>query len=439
MNFKQFLSIFVSISIVLTQTVSASGIQIDNSVSIKPTLSKAPNNIPIINIVKPNSSGLSHNKFKNYNVNKQGLILNNSNKAVNTQLSGFIPLNANLQGSHARVILNEVTGTSKTLLQGFTEVAGQSADVIVANPNGISVNGGGFINTPKATLTTGNPLINSGLLKGFDVSKGDIWIEGDGFNANNINSVALFSKALHVNAKFYANKVDIVLGENIINTNGTITSKDSLGSGIALDSSLLGGIYANTITLVSNDKGVGVNLPPEVFAQNSLNINVNGDITLQKTEVTNSLYVRTNQGNIINNKKMFAKNINLISANDIFNTNSISTTDTLLVNAKNIYNQGSFSSIEDMIITSNELHNKGTLFSAKDMKLYVSNLLYNYENANILAINNLHVSKNSSNEKTKKIINNKANIETIDGDITFYAQEFVNTTDTLMNKCKCNK
>ena len=436
MNFKQFLSIFVSISIVLTQTVSASGIQIDNSVSIKPTLSKAPNNIPIINIVKPNSSGLSHNKFKNYNVNKQGLILNNSNKAVNTQLSGFIPLNANLQGSHARVILNEVTGTSKTLLQGFTEVAGQSADVIVANPNGISVNGGGFINTPKATLTTGNPLINSGLLKGFDVSKGDIWIEGDGFNANNINSVALFSKALHVNAKFYANKVDIVLGENIINTNGTITSKDSLGSGIALDSSLLGGIYANTITLVSNDKGVGVNLPPEVFAQNSLNINVNGDITLQKTEVTNSLYVRTNQGNIINNKKMFAKNINLISANDIFNTNSISTTDTLLVNAKNIYNQGSFSSIEDMIITSNELHNKGTLFSAKDMKLYVSNLLYNYENANILAINNLHVSKNSSNEKTKKIINNKANIETIDGDITFYAQEFVNTTDKMNKKIK---
>ena len=436
MNFKQVLSILVSISIVFTQTVSAAGIQIDNSASKKPTLSKALNNIPIINIVKPNSSGLSHNKFKNYNVNKQGLILNNSNKAVNTQLSGFIPFNANLQGSHAKVILNEVTGTSRTLLQGFTEVAGVSADVIVANPNGISVNGGGFINTPKATLTTGNPLINSGLLKGFDVSKGDIWIEGDGFNANNINSVALFSKALHVNAKFYANKVDIVLGENIINTNGTITSKDSLGSGIALDSSLLGGIYANTITLVSNDKGVGVNLPPEVFAQNSLNINVNGDITLQKTEVTNSLYVRTNQGNIINNKKMFAKNINLISANDIFNTNSISTTDTLLVNAKNIYNQGSFSSIEDMIITSNELHNKGTLFSAKDMKLYVSNLLYNYENANILAINNLHVSKNSSNEKTKKIINNKANIETIDGDITFYAQEFVNTTDKMNKKIK---
>ena len=64
MNFKQFLSIFVSISIVFTQTVAAAGIQIDNSVSKKPTLSIAPNNVPIINIVKPNSNGLSHNKFK---------------------------------------------------------------------------------------------------------------------------------------------------------------------------------------------------------------------------------------------------------------------------------------------------------------------------------------------------------------------------------------
>jgi len=166
MSTKQVTTVIFNILLVFTQTLLAANIQVDHTApsSNQATLIKAPNNIPIINIVKPNSSGLSHNKFKSYSVEKQGVILNNSNQAVNTQLSGFIPLNENLRGSSASLILNEVTGTSKTLLNGFTEVAGQSADVIVANPNGISVNGGGFINTPKATLTTGNPLIASGLL-----------------------------------------------------------------------------------------------------------------------------------------------------------------------------------------------------------------------------------------------------------------------------------
>ena len=114
------------------------------------------NNVPIVNIAKPNTNRVSHNKFIDYNVNKEGLILNNSGKKSQTKLAGEIERNPNLgKDESAVLIINEVTSSNPTHLNGFTEVAGNKADVIVANPNGIKVNGGGFINTARATLVTG--------------------------------------------------------------------------------------------------------------------------------------------------------------------------------------------------------------------------------------------------------------------------------------------
>ena len=351
MNFKQFLSTLLSIGLISTQTLYAGDIKIDTTApkSNQATLTTAPNSIPIVNIVKPNAQGLSHNKFKSFNVGKKGLILNNSNKVVKTKLSGYISFNPNLQGANAKLIINEVAGTSKTLLNGFTEVAGKSADVIVANPNGISVNGGGFINTPRVTLTTGNPLITNGLLKGFDVKKGTIFIEGEGFNTNNIDKVSLYSKALKINAKFYANRLNIITGSNQVNYDGSYTSKDKTSSGVSIDSSLLGGIYANTITLVSSDKGVGVNLPPEVFAQDSLSINANGDITLQKA-VSNSLKIKSNTGSIHAQKAIQANKTLALTAKD-----DITAESTLLSKDININSSKGSITLKDNIKADNSL------------------------------------------------------------------------------------
>ncbi|MFO3676752.1 two-partner secretion domain-containing protein, partial [Pseudomonas protegens] len=71
-------------------------------------------------------------------------------------------------------------------LKGYTEVAGQAAHVIVANPYGVSCNGCGFINTPKATLTTGKPVIENGQIQRYQVDQGSVAIEGAGLNASNI-------------------------------------------------------------------------------------------------------------------------------------------------------------------------------------------------------------------------------------------------------------
>jgi len=451
MNFKQFLSILLSISLISTQTLFAGGIEIDNTASKtnRPSLTAAPNSIPIINIVKPNSQGLSHNKFKSFSVEKQGLILNNSNTAVKTKLSGFISFNPNLKGSHAKLILNEVTGTSKTLLNGFTEVAGKSADVIVANPNGISVNGGGFINTPKVTLTTGSPLITNGLLKGFDVKRGDISIEGKGFNANNIDKVALYSKALHVNAKFYAKSLDIITGSNQVNYDGSYTSKDKTTSGVSIDSSLLGGIYANTITLVSSDKGVGVNLPSEVLTQDSLSMTANGDITLQKTVASNKISINSsnagvnllknitaNEISIKSKKDISIKNSSVVNALDQFsiytlgslnNEGEISSLDgiknstievaqdiinsglmagyDLNIYSKSIYNTGAIYSKNTLGITAQTLNNSKLIMGNKNINLIIKDKLNNRKEGTIYADGTIIIKANEAKQKINSVIN----------------------------------
>ncbi|MGX9080349.1 two-partner secretion domain-containing protein, partial [Klebsiella pneumoniae] len=58
--------------------------------------------------------------------------------------------------------------------------------VIVANPNGITCDGCGFINTTRGTLTTGTPVFgNDGSLSAFRVARGTIRLEGNGLDAGN--------------------------------------------------------------------------------------------------------------------------------------------------------------------------------------------------------------------------------------------------------------
>src|SRR5210317_1864558 len=153
---------------ILSAQASAGGVETSGETAT--TLGQAPNGVAIVDIANPNNSGLSHNKYRRFNVDRSGLILNNSTGVfVDTQLGGKIKGNARLHNP-ARVILNEVTSTHSTTLRGYTEVGGTRADIVIANPNGISINGAGFINSSRVTLTTGIPSIDAaGNLSGFDV------------------------------------------------------------------------------------------------------------------------------------------------------------------------------------------------------------------------------------------------------------------------------
>src|SRR5690606_33621686 len=127
----------------------------------RPTLDTAANGTDVMNIANPDRNGLSHNLYNRFDVGSDGLILNNSSRVSLTQQAGYIEGNANLSSGSARVILNEVIQPDISNLNGYIEVAGAKADVIVANPWGISCDGCGFINTGRATLTTGSPVFGN--------------------------------------------------------------------------------------------------------------------------------------------------------------------------------------------------------------------------------------------------------------------------------------
>ncbi|WP_157969810.1 filamentous hemagglutinin N-terminal domain-containing protein, partial [Pseudomonas huaxiensis] len=260
-------------------------------------LAQAGNGVPIINIAAPNANGLSHNQFKDYNVDAQGLILNNAtNRTQSTQLGGIIVGNPNFSGRAADIILNEVNGGSASQLRGYTEVAGKSAHVIVANPHGISCDGCGFINTPKVTLSTGKAVIENGQINRYQVDQGNVSIDGAGLNASNVDQFEIITRATQINAQIQANKLDIVAGRNDVDARTlAATARAADGSqapALAIDSSALGGMYVNTIRLVGTEAGVGVKLAGNMVAGGDIQIDANGKLNLGQVSAGGSATVK---------------------------------------------------------------------------------------------------------------------------------------------------
>lgn len=266
--------------------------------SKSPTMDNAGNGVPIEQIATPDKNGVSHNLFTDFNVNKIGLIINNSQSTAQSQLGGFILANPNLKSGEAKLILNEVTGANRSHLEGYTELHGGQADYILANPNGITVNGGGFINFPKVTLTTGQSRFGAEGLEGIDVRTGDILVEGDGINAANVDAFTLLARVTKINADIHAKDLAITSGQNTYSpADGSITVLASDGSAIpsvGIDSSALGGMYANRIVLQGTEAGVGVNLTGIAQAANAFELTADGLIRL-KSKVTagNTLQVQS--------------------------------------------------------------------------------------------------------------------------------------------------
>ncbi len=294
-----------------------------------PGVISTANGLPQVNIQKPSGAGVSLNTYSQFDVSRSGAILNNSPLMTSTQLAGQISGNPNFGASDAaRVIVNQVNSNNPSQLRGYIEVAGQKAAVVVANSSGIVVDGGGFINTSRSILTTGNPLLDAnGNLTGFNVTQGNITVQGAGFNATNVDQVDLIARAVQVNAALYANTLNVVTGKNNVDyttLNATPTTGSGAAPGVSIDVAQLGGMYANRIVLVSNEYGVGVNNAGVIEAQA-------GDLTL------------TSAGQLVQSGKMSASGNVAIKAASA-------------VNSGTTYAQGAAS-----VSTSGALSNTGTL------------------------------------------------------------------------------
>ncbi|WP_284144898.1 hemagglutinin repeat-containing protein [Pectobacterium colocasium] len=250
------------------------------------SLDQAGNGVPVINIATPNSAGISHNQYQDFNVDKPGLILNNGTAQLNpTQLGGLIQNNPNLKGKAADAIINEVVSSNRSTLAGYLEVGGKQASVIVANPNGITCDGCGFINTPQVTLTTGKPQLDAqGNLQHIDVKRGDITLTGQGLDASKSDYLSLIARTAQIDAGLNANDTRIVLGANQVDATGKVTAQSAdSGVKVALDTGALGGMYTNRIKLVSSDKGVGVNVGNLSARSGDITLSANGKLSLGDT------------------------------------------------------------------------------------------------------------------------------------------------------------
>ncbi|MDZ7938041.1 MAG: DUF637 domain-containing protein [Rhodoferax sp.] len=249
--------------------------------NLKPQIFTTANGVTQVNIQTPSAGGVSRNVYSQFDVNAQGAILNNSTSNVQTQLGGWVQSNGNLAGGAARIILNEVNSSNPSQLKGFVEVAGQRAEVIIANPAGINVNGGGFINASGVTLTTGTPQLTGGNLDGYRVQAGEVNISGAGLDSSTADFTHIIARAVQVNAGIWAKDLKVTTGANTVNaanTTATAIAGTGVAPTVALDVAALGGMYAGKITLVGTEAGVGVNNAGSIVARG-------GDLVLSSSGI----------------------------------------------------------------------------------------------------------------------------------------------------------
>ena len=345
---------------------------------LQPMIMPTASGMVSVNIQTPNDKGLSNNHYSQFDVGSQGVILNNNRKAVATQLAGFVDANPFMARGEASTILNQVNSNKASMLNGFVEVAGQKADVIIANPNGLQINGAGFINAANVHLVSGVAQVYDGKPSTYHVGTGAIVASGK-LNAGHTDYTALIAKSMQLNDEIYAGKqLDVITGENLINIQDgklnqlSATSKQASSSqtnqtanntaqGVALDISALGGMYAGSIRLIGTNQGLGVN----------------------------------NAGIILSTGNDGASPLSLDIKGNLINTGTIAGKDKLQINTSTLENLGTISSESGNIaLTTNHLNNSGTIFSNQVNQITASHHINNqgdiYGGAFDIATNSLN-------------------------------------------------
>ena len=355
------------------------------------TVLQTANAIPQVNIQTPSSAGVSRNSFSQFDVQRNGAILNNARTATQTQMGGWVQGNPWLGTGSAKVILNEVNSSNPSQLNGYIEVAGPRAEVVIANPAGISVNGGGFINASKATLTTGTLNVNQGQIDNYRVQGGSIAIDGSGLDLRTTDYAAILARAVQVNAGIWANDLKVITGSNAIdaaslsaNTRPLVTPivGSSTAAEIALDVAQIGGMYAGKIFLLGTETGLGVRSAGVIGASDgNLVLQNNGPLTNSGTMQAKGDLQITTQANMTNSGTLYATGLQSINtAGNLQNNGSIVSEGDTLISANGL-NSSQSSSISTQgnldIRLQSDFSPQGKLQASKNLNLSTSGVFNN--------------------------------------------------------------
>ncbi|NKG28875.1 filamentous hemagglutinin N-terminal domain-containing protein [Erwinia rhapontici] len=294
--------------VALMPQAQAAGIVADGSAPSgqQPMIGKTANGTPQVNIQAPSAGGVSRNTYSQFDVDKKGVILNNSHRNTQTQQGGWVAANPYLARGEAKVILNEVNSRDPSKLNGYIEVAGKRAQVVIANPAGITCDGCGFINANRSTLTTGKAIMQNGQLTGYQVNGGEIVVQGAGMDSSRQDYTDLIAHTVKVNSGIWASDLKVTTGKNRVSADGASVSKNTdsdndVKPALALDVANLGGMYAGKIQLIGTESGVGVRnagtlgaqagsvtLSADGHIENSGKINASEDIQVSGRALSNS-------------------------------------------------------------------------------------------------------------------------------------------------------
>nr|WP_285315644.1 filamentous hemagglutinin N-terminal domain-containing protein [Providencia rettgeri] len=384
----KFNPLFLCVSIIVgTTTIAQAEITPTNGAGIL----NQGNGPTVVYINKPSQAGVSHNTYSQFDVDQKGVILNNSAKNSNTLIGGKIGGNTNVAGGRAKVILNEVNSNAATTLNGMIEVAGGKAQVIVANASGVTCNNCGFINTNRTTLTTGKvELANDGSIANYNVQQGKVAING---SLDTNSPTDLIARSVAINGIIDTQRLNVIAGNNHVNSTGKVTgTATAIGTKpiVGIDVSSIGGMYANKISLIATETGVGVSNLGDIGTYNGAisidtagtvnntngNMNAGGDIDIKAASLTNN-------GRIAGNKNV---NITVAGMGTINNDNgditsynndiNLSTLGALSNNRGSIIAQQNVNTLSDSFVNDN-----GIVQSTKgDMNIHSMNIIYNRDN-----------------------------------------------------------
>ncbi|HHE3647407.1 TPA: hemagglutinin repeat-containing protein [Pasteurella multocida] len=284
-------------------------------------LHKTENNVIVIDIATPNNKGISDNRFEKFNIPNSAVFNNNGTEVqARSTLIGYIPHNQNLsRGKEANVILNQVTGPQESKIVGALEVLGKKADIVIANQNGITLNGVRTINSDRFVATTSELIDpNQMILK---VTKGNVIIDIDGFSTDGLKYLDIIAKKIEQKQSITSGdnseaKTDVTLiagsseydlsKHELKKTSGENVSNDV----IAITGSSTGAMHGKNIKLIVTDKGAGVKHDGIILSENDIQIEMNeGDLELGNT--AQQTVVKKDR-NIRAKKKIEVKNANRV-------------------------------------------------------------------------------------------------------------------------------
>ena len=374
----------------------------------QPLVQETASGIPLVNIAAPSAGGVSRNDYERFNVPEKGAVLNNSYTLSKTELAGFVQGNANMAGGPAKIILNQVTSGHPTTMNGFLEVAGTKADVVIANPNGITVNGGGFINTGRAILTTGKPEYSrDNQWKDIRVSNDAmIVIDGKGLNGEKADAIELYTRAAKILGQIKAETLQVTTGANVIDAkSGTVAAIE--GSGlkpqVAIDAADLGAMNAGRIFFVLNEENIPAQLQNAIEAQD-LVIDSKGN--LYHTGIIHTKDGATIRAKDILNKGTIASggHLSVTSEGTLTNAKTIGAEGHAEIHAGDVVNQSVIASEGHLAISSDRTitNENSRILANGDVTLAAKTLIDN-QNGTIAAGENLYV-------KTAELNNEQGNV-----------------------------